>query len=274
MTVFPTFVNLFETSIRALGGLMSAHFLTNDQMFREKSTDLGERLVVGFLPKEIAKSDVNLRMRKASHPPRGDSSLSEAALSLEFYTLSAMITSSNVKSKIMNNEDLRLSTLRKKKLMPYGVDESGGFHANYRLGVRADSFYEYLFKEFERSGNATHFEHFLVAEREIRDKLHLNLDENTTFVGERSAVGHFLPTMDHLVCFWPGVLALASKQKPQFLRDAQNIMHACLKMYDTPRGLAPEKFKKYRSTRLWSTRVIDIICCAPKRWKASTFCGR
>ena len=87
-----TVVNLFETSIRALGGLMSAHFLTKDRTFKEKSVDLGERLVVGFSQHNIAKSDVNLRMRKASNPSWKYSSLSEAALSLEFYTLSTMIT--------------------------------------------------------------------------------------------------------------------------------------------------------------------------------------
>jgi mannosyl-oligosaccharide alpha-1,2-mannosidase len=54
-------VNLFETTIRVLGGLLSAYHLSADKMFLEKAKDLGDRLMGAFTsPSGIPYSDVNL----------------------------------------------------------------------------------------------------------------------------------------------------------------------------------------------------------------------
>ena len=55
-------VNLFETTIRVLGGLLSAFHLSEDNIFLDKARDLGERLMGAFAsPSGIPFSDVNLR---------------------------------------------------------------------------------------------------------------------------------------------------------------------------------------------------------------------
>jgi hypothetical protein len=41
-------VNLFECTIRVLGGLLSAHALTGDALYKDKATDLGDRLMYAF----------------------------------------------------------------------------------------------------------------------------------------------------------------------------------------------------------------------------------
>ena len=41
-------VNLFETTIRVLGGLLSTYHLSNDGLFLEKAKDLGSRLMGSF----------------------------------------------------------------------------------------------------------------------------------------------------------------------------------------------------------------------------------
>lgn len=73
------YVSLFETTIRMLGGLLSAYHLTGDRMFIEKADDLGARLIGAFdSPSPIPYSDVHLRMAKGKQPTwGGDSSLSE-----------------------------------------------------------------------------------------------------------------------------------------------------------------------------------------------------
>jgi mannosyl-oligosaccharide alpha-1,2-mannosidase len=38
-------VNLFETTIRVLGGLLSAFHLTGDEIFKLKAIDIGDRLM-------------------------------------------------------------------------------------------------------------------------------------------------------------------------------------------------------------------------------------
>lgn len=81
------YVNLFEMTIRALGGLLSAFHLSGDKIFAEKAKDLGERLIGAFdTPSRIPYSDVNLQSRKGRVPQWSpDSSLSEVTtLQLEF----------------------------------------------------------------------------------------------------------------------------------------------------------------------------------------------
>lgn len=41
-------VNLFETTIRVLGGLLSAYHLSTDNVFLERATDIGTRLMGSF----------------------------------------------------------------------------------------------------------------------------------------------------------------------------------------------------------------------------------
>ena len=41
-------VNLFETTIRVLGGLLSAYHLSKDSVFLDKATDVGTRLMGSF----------------------------------------------------------------------------------------------------------------------------------------------------------------------------------------------------------------------------------
>jgi hypothetical protein len=55
-------VNLFETTIRVLGGLLSAFHLTADKIFLTKAKDLGNRLMGAFTSRSgIPYSDVNLK---------------------------------------------------------------------------------------------------------------------------------------------------------------------------------------------------------------------
>jgi len=55
------FVNLFESTIRVLGGLLSAYHLSGDKIFLVKAEDIGERLIGAMnSPSQIPFSDVNL----------------------------------------------------------------------------------------------------------------------------------------------------------------------------------------------------------------------
>lgn len=41
-------VNLFECTIRVLGGLLSTYALTGDELYKRKAVDLGDRLMHAF----------------------------------------------------------------------------------------------------------------------------------------------------------------------------------------------------------------------------------
>lgn len=59
-----SFVNFFETTIRVLGGLLSAFHLTKDEMFKWKALNIGNRLMGALsTPSAIPFSDVNLKTK-------------------------------------------------------------------------------------------------------------------------------------------------------------------------------------------------------------------
>lgn len=81
-----------QTTIRVLGGLLSAYYLTNQSIYLERATELGHRILPAFdTPSGLPTSLVNLGRREGvsekGHP--GLSSTAEAAtLQLEFRYLS------------------------------------------------------------------------------------------------------------------------------------------------------------------------------------------
>lgn len=84
-------VNLFEVTIRVLGGLLSSYHLSGDDMFLHKAVELGNRLLPCFnSPSGIPYSDINLKQMIAQSPTwLPDSSTSEVTtLQLEFRDLS------------------------------------------------------------------------------------------------------------------------------------------------------------------------------------------
>jgi endoplasmic reticulum Man9GlcNAc2 1,2-alpha-mannosidase len=88
-------VSLFETTIRMLGGLLSAHYLSgNDDVYLEKAVDLADRLLGGFeSPSGIPYASVNLKQRSGSqsHADGGSSTTAEVStLQLEFKYLAKL----------------------------------------------------------------------------------------------------------------------------------------------------------------------------------------
>ncbi|XP_016403782.1 endoplasmic reticulum mannosyl-oligosaccharide 1,2-alpha-mannosidase-like [Sinocyclocheilus rhinocerous] len=86
-------VNLFESTIRILGGLLSTYHLTGDTLFLDKAQDIGSRLMPAFkTPSKIPYSDVNIG-KGTAHPPRWttDSTVAEVtSIQLEFRELSRL----------------------------------------------------------------------------------------------------------------------------------------------------------------------------------------
>lgn len=58
------FVNLFETTIRILGGLLTAFHFTGDELFKIRATDIGDRLLGAMTSSSaVPFSDVNLKTK-------------------------------------------------------------------------------------------------------------------------------------------------------------------------------------------------------------------
>lgn len=278
-------VNTFETTIRMLGGLLSAHFLSNkypemasltdddqgapgEDLYLEKAMDLANRLSAAFESVSgLPYASILLDQYKGvpSHDIGGVSSTAEATtVQLELKYLSKLTGEKNfweLGEKVMQVVD---DNGARGGLVPIYISPTTGKFSgnNIRLGSRGDSYYEYLIKQYLQTGKreTIYREMWEEALQGVRDYLITYTEpSHFTIIGERpnGLDGTLLPKMDHLVCFMPGSIALAtteglseseakklpswSKKKEADMTLARELMQTCWGMYKyTATGLAAE----------------------------------
>lgn len=157
-------VNTFETTIRMLGGLLSAHYLSTtypdwaplsdddkgapgEDLYLEKATDVADRLLGAFDSNSgIPYASVNLKTQKgiASHFDGGASSTAEAAsLQLEMKYLAKLTGEKNYWDKAEKVIQVIDDNGMQDGLLPIFIyADKGEFQGqNIRLGSRGDSYY-------------------------------------------------------------------------------------------------------------------------------------
>ncbi|XP_066502351.1 endoplasmic reticulum mannosyl-oligosaccharide 1,2-alpha-mannosidase [Hoplias malabaricus] len=245
-------VNLFESTIRILGGLLSTYHLSGDPLFLDKAKDIGLRLMPAFnTPSKIPYSDVNIG-KGTAHPPRWttDSTVAEVtSIQLEFRELSRL-TQDPQYQKAVDEVMQQVHRLDGKYdgLVPMFINTNSGKFTHrgvFTLGARADSYYEYLLKQWLQGGKKEPelLEDYLQAVEGIKKNLLKQTSPSKLlFVGELSH-GRLNPKMDHLVCFLPGTLALGAHNglPADHMELAVQLMETCHQMYvQMETGLSPE----------------------------------
>jgi len=212
-------VNLFETTIRVLGGLLSAFHLSGDKLFLEKAKDLGNRLMGAFNSRSgIPYSDVNLKNARG-HAPKWstDSSTSEVAtIQLEMRDLSRS-TGDQKYEEVSERVTSHIHSLPKPDgLVPIFINaDTGQFRQQsaITMGARGDSYYEYLIKQWIQTGKTVDYlkSDFVESVGGVQQRLcKRTVPNNLLFIGELlSGRNQFKPKMDELACFLPGSVALA-----------------------------------------------------------------
>jgi endoplasmic reticulum Man9GlcNAc2 1,2-alpha-mannosidase len=226
-------VNTFETTIRMLGGLLSAHYLQTEfpdmaaipdadpDLYLEKAKDLADRLMAAFdSPSGVPYASVNLAKFQGieSHADGGASSTAEATtLQLEFKYLAKLTGEKLFWDKAEKAMQVVDDQGAKDGLVPIFIYATTGTFRenNIRLGSRGDSYYEYLIKQYLQTGkNETIYQDmWRDAMTGVRKHLVTYTEPSRfTIIGERpnGLAGELSPKMDHLVCFMPGTIALAA----------------------------------------------------------------
>ncbi|KAI1761615.1 glycoside hydrolase family 47 protein [Hypoxylon sp. FL1150] len=270
-------VNTFEMTIRMLGGLLSAHYLTTklpdaasrrDSVYLAKAVELADRLLPAYESRSgIPYASVHLSKAKGlvSHADGGSSSTAEAAtLQLEMKYLSYLTGNDTYWRKAERAMKVLSDNRAKDGLVPIFVNpESGRFTSReIRLGSRGDSYYEYLLKQFLQTSGQEPV--YLTMWEEALEGIQKHLITTTKhsglkFVAElpQGIGGPLSPKMDHLVCFLPGLIAMGATRghtlakartwpgwddkKEIQIQLARDLMKTCWGMYAvTKTGLAPE----------------------------------
>ncbi|KAK6508935.1 mannosyl-oligosaccharide alpha-1,2-mannosidase [Arthrobotrys musiformis] len=270
-------VNTFETTIRMLGGLLSAHYLATTHkldpgvkqeadLYLEKAADLADRLLGAYNSDSgLPYASVNLKTSKGveSHADGGASSTAEAStLQLEMKYLSKLMGEKvywQRAEKAIKIIDDNHSTDGLVPIFIYAT--TGKFRGReIRLGSRGDSYYEYLLKQFLQTGEEIYAEMYHEAMSGVKKHLvKKSHPSGFTFIAELPmGLGTTIsPKMDHLVCFMPGNILLGAtngttvseaRKTPNWgpreeedLTLARELMRSCYEMYNvTATGLAPE----------------------------------
>ncbi|XP_015519447.2 endoplasmic reticulum mannosyl-oligosaccharide 1,2-alpha-mannosidase [Neodiprion lecontei] len=246
-------VNLFEVTIRVLGGLLSTYHLSGDKIFLDKAFDLGDRLMPAFSTKSgVPYSDVNLGTRTAHSPKWGpDSSTSEVTtIQLEFRDLSRVSGQSKFEEAAAKVSEHVHQLKKFDGLVPIFINaNTGAFRelSTISFGARGDSYYEYLLKQWLQTGKTIDY---------LRDDYNTAIWGTQKHLVKYTAANKYMflaelvgsnkdvkPKMDHLVCFLGGTLALGAHNGLQsdHMKLAEELVRTCYQTYAVqPTFLAPE----------------------------------
>ncbi|KAJ3813362.1 glycoside hydrolase family 47 protein, partial [Lentinula aff. lateritia] len=274
-------VSTFETTIRVLGGLLSAHYLTSDMLYLNHAEDLGRRLVVAFNTLSgLPHRTVNLGK---PHSPQYSyiTSLAEAgSLQLEFKYLAELTKNDTFWYKAEHAMSVIRDGLLPNGLAPTRIRiQQGTFQSSVvRIGSLADSYYEYLLKQFLQTKSTERLYQMMYnnATDGISETLMQKTpEEHITYMAELDPQGRFLNStprcatswnlghrQEHLACFLAGSLLLGAvtsgsrnghrtvsvppkphELTPRGLRDWKmgiDFLEGCMSTHDTKTGLAPE----------------------------------
>ena len=250
-------VSVFETTIRELGGLLSAYDLSKDKVFLKKAQDLGDRLLGAFdTPSGIPMGQTNLQTKQSNNAgwTGGASILAEiGTLQVEFRYLSQHTGNPVYAQKVNKVFDLMATKHPAHGLFPIYVSTQNGDFQNNQVtfGALGDSFYEYLLKVWLQGGRKeTAYRRMFDDAMDGMMKMLLKRSKPSglLYVSDLEG-GHNVHKMDHLVCFLPAVLALGSITLPEdesdraerYMAVAKGLTHTCYQMYHrNPTHLAPE----------------------------------
>ncbi|KAK4186370.1 endoplasmic reticulum mannosyl-oligosaccharide 1,2-alpha-mannosidase [Podospora australis] len=240
-----TAANLFETTIRHLGGLLAAYDLSGEKALLDKATELGNMLYMAF--------DI----------PNHDPSASPCSLSLEFTRLAQLTGDDKFYDAVSRVTDFLERTQHQStlpgmwpKLINF-CDKTVDTKPGYTLGALSNSLSEYLLKMAALLGGQSsryekvHRSAMSVVEKHLLFRPMLPEDDNRDilFVGDAYAhpdrVDH-IPESQHLSCFAGGMFAPGGRlfDIANHMAIGKRLARGCARAYNAfPSGLIPEIFK-------------------------------
>ncbi|KDQ15690.1 glycoside hydrolase family 47 protein [Botryobasidium botryosum FD-172 SS1] len=260
--------NMFETTIRVLGGLLSAYHLSGgDSLYLEKAVDLADRMMPAFdTPSGLPHAMFNAARRVAVPDTDNQNLISTAeagTVQLEFKYLSHLTGNPLYWEKTEKAMEVIKNALGD-GLAPISLSPITGqfIESPIRLGSRGDSFYEYLLKQYLQTARTENVYRKMYdgTMREIHDRLirttnHANFTYTVELLPDAEGQWRVSHKQDHLVCFLGGSLLLGATEgrasvppnfetfMPHEIRDwntGLELIKTCMMTHETATKLSPE----------------------------------
>ncbi|KLJ05764.1 hypothetical protein EMPG_10804 [Blastomyces silverae] len=264
-------INMFETTIRYLGGFLSAYDLTDckDRRLLDKAVELGDMIYASFDTKNrmpVTRWSPQKAMKRKKQYPAENGIIAEVASSSMELTRLSQLTGDmrwfDAIQRITNILDEQQNKTNLPGLWPVGCSPlSADFTSDstFTLGSMADSAYEYLPKMYALLGGtdaaaqyARLYSHAMNTAMEhlfFRPVVPDNADilvSGQTRVLSASSTPRLEPGGQHLTCYIGGTLALGGRllSNKTHIEVGRKLTDGCVWTYrNTPTGLMPEEFR-------------------------------
>mmetsp|Transcript_75548 Transcript_75548/g.157600 ORF Transcript_75548/g.157600 Transcript_75548/m.157600 type:complete len:888 (-) Transcript_75548:96-2759(-) len=258
-------VSVFELVIRGVGGLLGAHALTGRPIFLDRAKELGNRLLGAFdTPSGMPWPKWNIARSIGTRTTEPTILAEAGSVQLEMRSLSAQ--TGDVRFREAGDRAMQaITSSGATGLLPVFLTSPGTtpvrpMVAKKALGALADSYYEYLLKQwlqdptdvFLKDMWLTFLDDLPAIVKPAPDLSEQARQGQRLRIVELDATGEPNWKMDHLSCFAGGMLALALMELPaadlqQGARNAtlwamaEGITGSCVDLWGlTKTGLAPE----------------------------------
>eukprot|EP00928_Gymnodinium_smaydae_P038596 TRINITY_DN26599_c0_g1_i1.p1 TRINITY_DN26599_c0_g1~~TRINITY_DN26599_c0_g1_i1.p1 ORF type:complete len:670 (+),score=97.09 TRINITY_DN26599_c0_g1_i1:177-2186(+) len=246
-------ISFFETTIRALGGLVSAHSLSGRKIFLQKAKELADKMLPAFdRNTAFPWTQVDLQSgRGASGWYKGVVLAEAGTVQLEFRYLSQQTGDPVYAEKADASMRAAIQAGHNSGLVPWGLSRSRPprpANNHITFGAMGDSYYEYLLKMWVQTDKTEPEwkDAWKKAMREMHERLILRTSGGLVYVAEENnhRIDH---KMDHLACFVGGMLVYGARTLPgeevdaKWEETAAGITETCFQMYHRqPSHLAAE----------------------------------
>ncbi|KAH8724565.1 glycoside hydrolase [Phaeosphaeriaceae sp. PMI808] len=255
-------VNVFETNIRHLGGLLAAFELSKDERLLAKAREVGDMLYHAFdTPNHMPITRWDLRAAGEGKPQVAHEQVLLAeigSMTMEFTRLSQLTGDAKYYDAVARITRLLEEQQEKTKLpgmWPIVVNaKTANFTEDnsFTLNSMADSTYEYFAKMYALVGGQDLIYRKLYENAMETASKHALFRPSTPedldllasgFVRAQGSEVDLEPVLQHLSCYTGGMFALGSKifEKEDHYRIARKLTDTCVWAYKTsPAGIMPE----------------------------------
>ncbi|KAF4301530.1 Glycoside hydrolase family 47 [Botryosphaeria dothidea] len=262
-------LNVFETTIRYLGGVLAAYDLSNGRYptLLDKAIEMGHMLYKAFdTPNRMPITRWNFRAAVEGLPQEADDTVLVAELgsmTMEFTRLSQITGDPRWYDAVARITDAFVAQQRSTKLpglFPTAVNARRldfTTHSAFTLGGMADSLYEYFPKQHLLLHGATSQYRKLFTQASFPIKRHMLYrpmtpgNKDILLAGDVATDGSITPPTtvflepknQHLSCFAGGMFALAGRafSLAEDVDVGRRLTEGCLWAYDaSPHGIMPE----------------------------------